>query len=475
MTNEPMSYGKHWHSATSVNTILFSTSNILYSANGQPPYLEGPLGFAIDPSEGTITFHRPVVDVFGTRSNLELGGDRTDGIPADIHVMLAYYRDTLTATVPADVADVPQYEGTAFTKYGVEETLSIQVNDWRDPLSKSRMENMAREILDSIKDEIIEGAVRVDTLVMGGEQPLLSLDFAAVYGPSAYTTGLEEANLPVVRVDIEWQNSPGPTTYATTFQFSTRKAPVSLAPFLIPERPGALAGGSFGFAADGFGLSEVLGAPSPVMTPVWDRFFGIRGGARDVTGFGGPDRPDLPSRDFDQGRTFGGTLDASRSAQRGGDSGLFMPIPTATRNGQAGLPAIGPGLSRQLGAANAAARIAGAVSGGFGGGLAGIVGIPSGRSRSAQPVQPPDEGPREMPSFLSPEELARARNLPNTPNPDPEIPPERRVKDPWAEGIHHRRQVLQQRNQAEIEARQKRDQERQEAARRIAGVIGGGP
>jgi hypothetical protein len=428
--------------------------------------------------------------VFGTRSNLELGGDRTDGIPADIHVMLAYYRDTLTATVPADVADVPQYEGTAFTKYGVEETLSIQVNDWRDPLSTARMENMAREILDSIKDEIIEGAVRVDTLVMGGEQPLLSLDFAAVYGPSAYTTGLEEANLPVVRVDIEWQNSPGPTTYATTFQFSTRKAPVSLAPFLIPERPGALAGGSFGFAADGFGLSEVLGAPSPVMTPVWDRFFGIRGGARDVTGFGGPDRPDLPSRDFDQGRTFGGTLDASRSAQRGGDSGLFMPIPTATRNGQAGLPAIGPGLSRQLGAANAAARIAGAVSGGFGGGLAGIAGSLNPASRSAASNRNPLDN---VPSFRTHQANRRSAldNVPSFQDHRRQVEAQRRMAQPALNPQRNRERLQQERerqrqeainvppplnperNRQRIEA-QREQQRIADLVRRMAGVIGGG-
>ena len=62
---------------------------------------------------------------------------------------------------------------------------------------------------------------------------------------STYATGWETLGLPIVAVDLEYQERSGATSYVTTLSFSNRRAPFTGAAF---QRP-SVVGQPFGIAS----------------------------------------------------------------------------------------------------------------------------------------------------------------------------------------------------------------------------------
>jgi hypothetical protein len=243
MTDEPFTYAFAFHASDGAADTLTSmkTAAILWSSSGVPPYFQSPLDFDIDPVAGTITFRRPVVFVnnFDT-TNLRAGGADVGGQPNDIRVVVGVYKQNLKSTQPADSGGSPVYTGTSNTIEGKTDTLTVQLNDWRDPINQSQIDSWVAELLDSVKDTIVEGDISYSGLLEAALTPMLAIGIAGWNGAS-FTTGWEAA-LPVLRVELKWNHQGGPLAWTTTLHLSNRRSPYTAMPFLSPPRTGMTLG-----------------------------------------------------------------------------------------------------------------------------------------------------------------------------------------------------------------------------------------
>ena len=177
------------------------------------------IGIAVDPTAGTILAAKPTALVFSA-----------DGVTpnpvTNFQVFVPVNTGALTTVWPAS-----GYEGTAYTALGIQRTKTISVNDWRDISNLANMTLFASEYLDCVKDVVYEGSLPYYGLL---NTPLLwghSLDILG----STYPTGWEALGLPIVAVDLEYQERSGATNYVTTLSFSNRRAPFTGAALQRPN------------------------------------------------------------------------------------------------------------------------------------------------------------------------------------------------------------------------------------------------
>lgn len=201
----------------------YPIGSALWSESGDPPYQEWPIPFTFNTATGNIIFQIPTYKAVGNH------------VPSDVRIMAAVNVGSLTATKPAS-----DYEGTSHTVEGMEETLTVTVPSWRDPANQSAMDDYAQDLLDSVKDSIMEGEV----IYHGLYDTALTMGQAVRITGTDYTTGWESDYLPVHEAEVRW-NSGMPSHYTTTLRLSNRRAHFSSGAFLRPERPvgGALVSG----------------------------------------------------------------------------------------------------------------------------------------------------------------------------------------------------------------------------------------
>jgi len=193
----------------------YPIGSVLWSDSGSPPYNEFPDPiYSIDPSTGIIIFQTPTYSF------------ANNAPPADVRAMVAVNTSFLTATKPAS-----GFDGTSNTVDGLAETLTVTVDGWRDPANQTNMETYAQDVLDSVKDAMIEGSVTIDDMFVPG----LTFGLGISLESSSYTTGWEGLNIPAIATDLIW-NTRSAATYTMTMQLSNRRAAQSVAAYLAPER-----------------------------------------------------------------------------------------------------------------------------------------------------------------------------------------------------------------------------------------------
>lgn len=215
--------------------------SVCYSASGSPPYQEWPIAFTFDASTGNVIFAQDLRNLIG---NLE---------PSDVRCLLAVNKGNLTAIAPAS-----GYEGTSNTVEGIERTLTITAESWRDPINQDSMEDYAQDMLDSVKDTIVEGSIVVHDLYTAG----LRFGGAVSVTGDSYTTGWEGLAIPIREASLQWNSGTG-THYTTTLHCSNRRAHFTSGSYLAPSRiPGSTFGDSGTFLAPGADLSALPGGPT---------------------------------------------------------------------------------------------------------------------------------------------------------------------------------------------------------------------
>lgn len=191
--------------------------NVCWSLSGSPPYFEFPWPFETVLYDGTtdgyIIFGEPTPKAYTSQSDLEAGGGSVVA-PADVKVLVAYSRGPLTATAPSS-----GYEGTAYTTDGVDRVYYRDYPDWVDSNNSSAMSTLAQQILDSLKDTVIEGTAtyhgKLSTALTLGR----SLDIARSGG----TTGWESIAAPIRTITLNYQDRSA--IWTTRLDFSTRRRP----------------------------------------------------------------------------------------------------------------------------------------------------------------------------------------------------------------------------------------------------------
>jgi hypothetical protein len=169
-----------------------------------------------------------------------------------LQVFLPINTGALSTVYPADIGGVAQYVGTSNSLLGLTRTKTITVRDWTDLSNDANMTLYAQEWLSSCQDVVYEGSLPYFGLLSSVLAPGTSINLAA-----PYPTGWETAAIPIVAIDLEFNESPGGTSYTTVLQLSSRRQPYSGAAFARPGQTGAMLGlqegGTFGVSPEGFG------------------------------------------------------------------------------------------------------------------------------------------------------------------------------------------------------------------------------
>lgn len=261
------------------------------SAASLTSYPQASVVWSLPGSTTPLEFFDPIVAIDLANGTFLLGTptyNYSNAPPTDVRILAAVNTGVLTAVKPAS-----GYEGTSHTDEGLEDTLTITLDSWRDPANQANVEAFAQDVLDSVKDAVTEGSVTIRDLFAPGLTFGLGLSFDA----SSYDTGWETLNVPVTEVELTWNSRAGSAShYTTRMQFSSRRASCSAAAYLQPERRAA--DGTLG-VADGLAYQGAAGAaalPSPV----------------GYSGDGG-----------DDGSAVLGLLDSDQSAPGGNVSGRY--------------------------------------------------------------------------------------------------------------------------------------------------------
>jgi len=283
--------GKSFNTLTSVGVVMWSRT-------GDPPYIEMPVTLEVVPSIGGVRFTEPVfAPIANPPLTLSSGypEDYPDGLPVDVKVMVPYHRGAMTASAPSS-----GHEGTAHDLYGLERTKTVHVASWLHRGDQADMEALARQYLDVMKDEVIEGSITYlgwpsfNPLDMGY---VLNIAIQGAAGP------LDGIDLPVRSVTVTWPND-GPVATKVAFKFSNRKRPFEADDlYMHPAFAVGETSGQGGVNVSGGGFAppvDLTGAGA------FDQFMGAASGAAQA--FGGAMTDTMGSFAGDVGRSQAGFM-----------------------------------------------------------------------------------------------------------------------------------------------------------------------
>lgn len=246
--------------------------SVCWSSSGLPPYQEFPMNFTLDPSSGNVIFSQSLYTFLGNKP------------PSDVRCLLAINTGALTAIKPDS-----GYEGTSHTVDGLSDTLTVTCDGWRDPVNQASMEAYAQDMLDSVKDTIVEGEIVIHDLFAAA----LSFGTAASVTGDTYSTGWEGLALPILEATLTWNSGTG-TNYTTTLHCSNRRAHYTSGAFLRPTRSTESALGGEGYNTAGLmGIQEgaAVGADLSAFQGGGQEFAAdfdpVKATAQDVAGFAG--------------------------------------------------------------------------------------------------------------------------------------------------------------------------------------------
>jgi hypothetical protein len=205
--------------STAIGTVLWSDS-------GSPPYTSASTGITVDPVTGFVRFAYPTFLLAGGKA------------PAEVRALIPIYVGVNKVASPQDSMGSPVYGGTFYSVEGVSRTLPLYVPAWRDPANATGMQAYADNLVDSVKNTVLEGSVTY----LGKYSTAFEMGVALNVAGSTYTTGWESSSvsaLPVIECALEWKTTPGTaTSWETVLRCSNRMAHFSAEAFLKPDRTG---------------------------------------------------------------------------------------------------------------------------------------------------------------------------------------------------------------------------------------------
>lgn len=175
-------------------------------------------GILIGVQPGRIVFNQPICAAYSSQAIMNLGGSNVLA-PTDIKVLVPYSRGVISATAPAGGG----YQGTAYTVNGVRQTLYREFPQWTDYKDTVSYATLAQEILDTVKNTVIEGSITY----LGKYSTALTLGRALHIAGTGYSTGYEAMNAVIRTVTLDYAPDGGPVPWVTSLGFSTRLKPFS--------------------------------------------------------------------------------------------------------------------------------------------------------------------------------------------------------------------------------------------------------
>jgi hypothetical protein len=221
---------------------------------------ETPLGVEAMPGTGQFRLVQPDCTATGSRADLEANGYPTTtakGKPTDLQILAIYSRGANQVVVPPDVAGVPQYQGTAYTVEGLQQTKPIDVPAYVDQWDATGMAALGQQHLDAIKDTVYEGS---GDLIVEPTWDVLEFNYALNYAIAGTTSPWSAMNAPVRSVTIAWPGGSG-SRHKVSFGFTTQRRPFSGDDlYLHPSFTGAsIIGQLQGLGLEGFAGQSITG------------------------------------------------------------------------------------------------------------------------------------------------------------------------------------------------------------------------
>jgi hypothetical protein len=189
-----------------------------------------PLQFDLftDPGDDEVKIitAEPTCKPHTPQSDLDIGGDVVTK-PDDIRVFVPVSKGPLEVRVPA-ADDSPAFEGRAYDVDGLEFELTIDLDSWHYTGDLARAEAFAQDLLDSLKDPIISGAIEYVGFDATGvaASGIEAIKIATVAAFDDIDDDLDDVPLPVHSVEVRWNHAPGqPTTHTTVLNVNNRTFP----------------------------------------------------------------------------------------------------------------------------------------------------------------------------------------------------------------------------------------------------------
>ncbi len=173
----------------------------------------------VDRANDAIILDRPSVSFFGQPASLETGGASVDGQPENIRVLLPVALGPLEVIEPEDVSSVAQYEGTLYTEDGIGRTHYVNLADWVSESDTGPIRLWARQLLDSIKDTVVEGQTMVYTYEPV-TQPGVKITFSEACLPAGTYDNYAST---VYSCLLRFNHGSGPVPYHTEFALTNRR------------------------------------------------------------------------------------------------------------------------------------------------------------------------------------------------------------------------------------------------------------
>lgn len=229
--------------------------SVLWSSNGNPPYNQFPLPFSqtVDPT-GADSYFLFVIPTYEVANN---------SVPAEVQVLAAVATGANHAFAPPNTGASPirmpptdptwhegdaAYAGTSHTVEGLTRTLVLMVDAWRDPANVDAMYAYAADVLDSVKDSIVEGEITIlcsTSSRLLTYLPLLLMGNSVEVTGNGYETGWENSanltsfgrGLQVISATLQWTVN-GAIPWIIHLHCSNRRAFNTAQMFLRPDRIG---------------------------------------------------------------------------------------------------------------------------------------------------------------------------------------------------------------------------------------------
>ena len=173
---------------------------------------------AVDRANEAIILDRPSVSFFGQPSSLETGGVDVDGQPENIRVLLPVSLSPLEVIEPPDVSGSPVYSGTSYSADGVQRTHYVNMMDWVSETDTAPMRLWAQQLLDSIKDSVVEGQTMLFTY-----EPVLNPGVRVTFSDPCMSGAYDSYATNVYACLLRFNHGSGPVPYHTELALSNRR------------------------------------------------------------------------------------------------------------------------------------------------------------------------------------------------------------------------------------------------------------
>lgn len=204
---------------TALSFTQAAIATIYCTPTGEAEERKTSCSLSIDRKNEAIILALPSVTFFGQPQSLQTGGVDVDGQPDNIRVFLPVALKPLEIIEPPnDEEGNPVFSGTCFTIDGIERTHYVNLPDWVSELDTGPIRLWARQILDGIKDTIVDGSAIVydfDPVY----RPGVAIEFVdSCYEVSPYASYTSQIYSCLVRF-----NHGGAIPYHTEYAVSNRR------------------------------------------------------------------------------------------------------------------------------------------------------------------------------------------------------------------------------------------------------------